>query len=91
MALRLAFGCKAGVGKSTAVDYLMQKHGGVELSFAKPLKNILLYAQQTCGFKENKDRGFLQWVGTDWARSKDENVWIHHVKNEIETHPNKNL
>ena len=35
------------------------------------------YAQTICGFPVEKDRKFLQWIGTEWAREKDRNVWIN--------------
>lgn len=74
--MKIAFGYKAGSGKSTAVDYLIRKYGGVERSFAAPLYDILYYAQKTCRFSIGKDRSFLQYVGTEWARAKDDGVWI---------------
>lgn len=77
MKMKIAFGCKAGSGKSTAVHYLINKYGGVEKSFASPLYDILYYAQKTCNFPIEKDRKFLQYIGTEWARAKDDNVWVN--------------
>jgi hypothetical protein len=74
--MKLAFGGKMGCGKDTSVDYLISKHGGRKLSFSNSLYDILYYAQKICGFPLQKDRKFLQFVGTDWARSINENVWI---------------
>ena len=74
--MRLAFGYKMGAGKDTAVDYLIQKHGGVQISFAAPIYDIQRYAQERCGFKLEKDRQFLQYIGTDWARKKEPDVWV---------------
>lgn len=74
--MKIAFGYKCGVGKDTAVDYLIQNHGGTRLSFASPIYDIMNYAQQVCGFPLQKDRKFLQMVGTDWARSIDPDVWV---------------
>ena len=76
MVLKIAFGFRAGVGKSTAVSYLIEKYGGVEASFAAPLYAIMNYAQGMCGFEKVKDRKFLQWVGTEWARQQNTNVWV---------------
>ena len=70
---KVAFGYKMGVGKDTAVDYLISRHGGKRISFADPIYNIMNYAQEVCGFEPEKDRYFLQLVGTDWARKKDPN------------------
>jgi hypothetical protein len=74
--MKLAFIGKMGTGKDTCVDYLVDTYGGTKLSFSEPLYDILHYAQQKCGFKIEKDRKFLQLVGTEWARNKDENVWL---------------
>ena len=72
----IALGSQARVGKSTAAEYILRRYGGVELSFAEPLKNILTYAQDVCGFEHEKDRQFLQFIGTDWARNKNPDVWL---------------
>lgn len=82
--LRIAFGCQARTGKSTAVDYLISQHEGVEMSFAGPLYNILHFAQRTCGFPEEKDRKFLQYIGTEWAREKNPNVWVDVLLRDVE-------
>lgn len=87
--MKIGFGCEARVGKDTACNFLMSKypHAGVQLSFAAALYNILHYAQQICGFDKGKDRKFLQWVGTEWARTIDSDVWINIVKRNIEAIP----
>lgn len=82
MVLRIAFGGKMGSGKDTAASYLSQRYHGSIRSFAAPLYDILHYAQQVCGFKEEKDRKFLQFVGTEWARSHDPDIWIKIALNE---------
>jgi hypothetical protein len=76
MSLKIAFGFKKGSGKDTAVDYLLNKYGGHRIRFAQPLKEILEFAQLRCGFAVEKDRKFLQYVGTEWARVKNPNVWV---------------
>lgn len=93
--LRLAFGCEARVGKDTACDYLIKSiplkvPGGetpIRLSFAGALYDILYHAQKVCGFPLGKDRKFLQFVGTEWARAQDPKVWINIVKRRIEEMP----
>jgi hypothetical protein len=88
---KIAFGCQKRVGKSTSVEYLIKKYGGIELSFAKPLYDILYHAQKTCGFKQEKDRKFLQWVGTEWGRNIDKNVWIRLMEEKVEENKHKNI
>jgi hypothetical protein len=74
--MKVAFAGKMGAGKDTAVEYLINKLGGTQISFASPIYDIMHYAQKRCGFPMEKDRQFLQYVGTDWARNKESNVWI---------------
>ena len=76
--VKIAFGCKMGVGKSHASSYILRKlGGGVKLAFADPLYDILLYAQDKCKFQKIKDRKFLQFIGTEWAREYDDSVWVN--------------
>lgn len=75
--MKIAFGYKAGSGKDLCAKYLTRKYGGCKIAFSDPLYDILNYAQNICRFKNEKDRKFLQFIGTDWARSIDNNVWIN--------------
>lgn len=79
----LAFGYQARVGKDTAAAYLKTKNGGIILSFAKAIYDIMDFAQDTCGFQREKDRHFLQYIGTQWARQKDPDVWLNVVLRKI--------
>jgi len=82
--MKIAFGYKMRSGKDTSVNYLISKYGGEKISFSKPLYDILHYAQKVCNFPIEKDRKFLQWIGTDWAREKDNNIWINLAIKSIE-------
>lgn len=82
--LRIAFGCQARVGKDAAADYMAAKYTGTILRFADPLKDIMAYAQQRCGFEQAKDTRFLQMVGTDWARNRDPDVWVKLLISQVE-------
>jgi hypothetical protein len=75
--VKIAFGYKRGVGKDTSCDYLIKKYGGEKLSFAQPLYKILHFAQTVCSFEQTKDRKFLQFIGTEWARSINNDVWVN--------------
>jgi len=92
--MKVAFGYKISSGKDTCVDYLIQKYGGKKYSFSKYLYDILYYAQNVCKFDKNKDRKFLQWIGTDWGREIDKDVWVklflEDIKND-ENNGNKNF
>lgn len=83
--VKIAFHGKMGSGKDTGVDFLIKKHGGTKLTFAKPLYDILYYAQEKCGFKHEKDRKFLQFIGTEWAREIDDNIWVNLALKKLDT------
>lgn len=81
---RFAIGGQARSGKTTAAEHFANEHGGKVLPIAAPLYDVLSYAQATCGFPIKKDREFLQWVGTDWARKQNQDVWIDLLMEEVE-------
>ena len=72
----IAFSGKMGSGKDEAAEYLKEKYSGTKYSFAKPIYDILHYAQFICGFEYKKDRKLLQFIGTEWARNIDKDVWV---------------
>lgn len=89
---------KAGAGKDTSADYLVEHYGFKKLSFAGPLKAMLAAG----GFPEPADRelkeqavpGFdftwreaAQKLGTEWGRSLDTNIWTKIVKCQIINSP----
>jgi dephospho-CoA kinase len=74
--MKIAFGYKMSTGKDTCVDYLIEKYGGKKYSFSKYLYDILYYAQSICKFNQEKDRKFLQWIGTEWGRNIDKDIWV---------------
>ena len=81
--VRFAFGYKARSGKDEASYYLRKlllrdtiDATAEILRFATPLYDILDFAQRRAGFPAQKDRIFLQWIGTDWGRAHDPNVWV---------------
>lgn len=89
--VKIAFGYKRRVGKDTSCDYLIKKYGGVKLSFAEPLYEILHFAQTICGFERTKDRKFLQFIGTEWARTINDNVWVNLLIEKIKGNENHNF
>jgi hypothetical protein len=84
--MRIAFGYKAGSGKSTAADYLVQKKTGENLSFAASIYKIARKAQKIASFPEEKDRDLLQKIGM-WGRNRDPNVWVNTVRDRILEYP----
>jgi len=75
MVLKLAFGYKMGVGKDTAVEYCISKYNGKQVSFASSIYKIMYELQTELGIKRQKDREFLQFIGS-WARKYNENIWV---------------
>jgi hypothetical protein len=75
MQIKIAFGYKMGVGKDEACSYLIKKYGGEKISFASPLYDIQHHAQRVCGFEEEKDRQFLQFIGTQNVNYKKLNTY----------------
>lgn len=82
---------KAGSGKSSLARILVENFGFVELTFSESLYTILHFSQQTLGFEIAKDRKFLQWVGTDWARNQNPNVFCNCMKKKLDTISNPNV
>lgn len=64
---RIALAGKARSGKSTGAEHLAKTFKYARVSFAKPLYDVLHYAQRRFGFKKEKNREFLQFLGS-WAR-----------------------
>lgn len=74
--MKIAFGHQARIGKDTACDYLSKKYGGNIYSFSSPLYQILYHAQDVCGFPHKKDTQFLQFIGNEWGRKNNPDVWV---------------
>ena len=81
--MKFGFGCQSGVGKDEACEYLKKNYGGMILHFSDPIYEIMNFAQNTCKFERKKDRQFLQYIGTDWARSINPEVWINSLMDKI--------
>ena len=89
--MKIAFGYKMRCGKDTSAKYLIDKYGGEKISFSKFVYDIMYYAQSICGLKSEKDRKFLQWIGTEWGRFQDPDLWINLTMNDIyNTHQHEN-
>lgn len=80
--MRLAFGCERGVGKDTAVDYLMTRYGGKKLRFASHLYVMMYSLQDYCGFPRQKERTMLIWLG-QWSNQHEPEIWTRHLEQEI--------
>lgn len=67
-----------GAGKSTAADIIKKvAYPAKVIKFAQPLYDIQEYIQARCGLPQYKDRRLLQWLGTEYGRSIDHNLWVN--------------
>jgi hypothetical protein len=82
----IAFTGQMGSGKSTAVSCLRDLYSGpiINIKFAQPLYDIqdLIYNRLNLK-RPTKDRKLLQWIGTDWGRELDQDMWIKIWKEEV--------
>lgn len=81
--IKIAFAGQMGVGKSTAVNYLLNKFDSQEVSFAHPLYELQNHIQTFCGIPNKKDRKLLQFIGT-WGRSYNQNIWVEILLKKVE-------
>lgn len=97
----IAFLARAGSGKTTASNYLVEKHGAIIVSFAAPLKKLAgalfdLSEDQLYGeLKEKPDprqlnnsspRQLMQALGNEARKCLGESVWINAALNTINQH-----
>lgn len=77
--MKIAIMGKAGSGKDTIADYMVEKYGYKKVSFAMGLKNVAtgLY------FMKGKDRKLLQDLGTA-LRSVRKSVFIDYTLSKVE-------
>lgn len=83
-------GGKAGVGKTTAASYLLDKmtelYPGLLMehtAFAKPIKEIAYSVFHWDGNKDIKGRRLLQVIGTEAGREYNENIWVEYLENNV--------
>jgi len=88
--LKIAFSGKAGSGKDTACDYIVdvlkqdKNMGSYKLKFAKPVYNLADYIQGfILGVPIHKDRLLLQTIGTSMKDVYGEDVWVNIMRKSI--------
>jgi hypothetical protein len=65
-------------GKSTVANHLLELLPNSKLlKFAQPLYDMQAYIYERARLEPPviKDRRLLQWLGTDWGRTKSESIW----------------
>ena len=73
--LRVAIGGRMQVGKTTAADRLVERHGFVKYALAAPIKQIARDAFGWDGRKDARGRRLLQEVGTV-GRNYRGDIWL---------------
>lgn len=73
--LRIAFGGSMQVGKTTAADRLVERHGFVKYALADPIKEIARRDFGWDGAKDRPGRRLLQEIGTV-GRHYDPDLWL---------------
>lgn len=70
----------AGSGKTTVASLLATngKRPAVTLKLAQPLYDMQQYIYQRAGLEQpaTKDRKLLQYLGTEWGRGIDQEIWL---------------
>jgi hypothetical protein len=88
--LRIAFSGKAGSGKDYSCDHMISILGGTKMAFADALVGGCKALHHFYGLGYEKDRELLQHVG-DWARRRDENVFIRNLVDRLCLSPDDNV
>lgn len=81
----ISFTGPMGSGKSTAAAIAKTQLSGLKreiVKFADPLYRIQeeVYLIAGLGIPKEKDRKLLQFIGTDWGRSKNPDIWLNKFK-----------
>lgn len=63
-------------GKDYAATHIINLYGGQTMRFSDPLYDLMYLIQDFVGFDRSKDRGLLQYIGTDWGRAHEPSLWI---------------
>lgn len=75
--MKIAISGKARSGKDTIAKMIQEKYPEYTIiHFSDKLYELMWNDQQELGFPITKDRNYLQFIGTEWARAKDPNIWI---------------
>lgn len=80
--LRIAFGGKMRVGKTTCADHLVRRYGFVKHALADPIKEIARESFGWDGSKEDRGRHLLQELGTV-GRHYDPDIWLDRLAGKL--------
>lgn len=72
------------VGKTTAADHLVERHGFVKYALADPIKEIARHDFGWDGVKDDRGRRLLQEIG-DVGRHYDADLWLDRFAARLES------
>jgi len=88
---------KAGAGKDTVAEHLFHRHGFARISFAGPLKDMLIVFGVNRSLMNGADkekvidwigkspRQLMQTLGTEWGRGQiADDIWIRHAAHRMD-------
>ena len=84
--MKIAFIGKQRSGKSTCTDYLIARYNGKRYSFASRLYEMQakLYEMAELPYPPGtKNRGLLQYLGTDFVRAINPDQWVNILEKQI--------
>jgi len=81
--LRIAFAGKMQVGKTTAADHLVLRHGFWKYALADPIKQIARRDFDWDGEKDERGRRLLQEIGTV-GRAYDPDLWLRRLAERLQ-------
>lgn len=88
----IGFTGEMGSGKSTAAQIIVNNNPRAKIfKFAQPLYDIQEYIYKRTHLPLKKDRVLLQWIGSEWGREIDPNlwtgIWFEEVATYLAEHP----
>jgi hypothetical protein len=89
--MKIAFGHKSRVGKDTAVNYLINKFGGIVIRFAEPLHNINRYIFDELDMEQHKDPVLLQNLGMLFRELYGDDIFVNIAEKKIVKHLDYNI
>ena len=83
--LKIALAGNMRAGKDVSAEYIKKTYLNTAklFSFAEPIYDILHMVQDSLGFKQEKNRVFLQFLG-DWARKQQSDIWVDKLIKKME-------
>lgn len=84
--VKIAFIGQMRAGKDTCAEMCVIRYGGQIMKFAQPLYDIQDYIYKRTYLPQGKkDRLLLQWLGTEWGRTINPDLWVSILMEDLKT------